>query len=108
MKRTAGATLVVLATLALSASCAAKTPHATGATVPTEATTTTTTIDVTKVPDHITVEYANAVMKSLDHVLGDAIRDLVENKAPDQHFLDLLNAVYDDPELEHQQSVFGQ
>ena len=105
MKRIAIVGLVVMALLA--GACTGK-GGKTGATVPTERTTTTTTIDVTKIPDTITVDYANAVMKSLDHVLGDAIRDLVAKKAPDQHFYDLLNAIYDEPELSHQKSVYGQ
>ena len=106
MKRIAGAGLVVMALLV--GACSGRAGKPTGATVPTERVTTTTTIDVTKIPDVITVAYANAVMKSLDHVLGDAIRYLVAKKAPDQHFYDLLNAIYDEPAFSRKQSVWGQ
>ena len=91
-----------------SGACSKKGAGRTGATVPTERTTTTTTIDVTKIPNAITVDYANAVMKSLDHVLGDAFRELVANKAPTADFDARLVALYSGKELEHQRSVYGQ
>src|SRR5436190_13439590 len=98
MKRTAG---VVLVLGLLAAACGGGKGGSTGATVPVASSTTSTTIDVSKVPDQITVAYANAVMRALDHVLGDAIRELVAQKAPTKRFVDLLQAAYDEPSLSH-------
>jgi hypothetical protein len=80
---------------------------AVGATVPVETTTTVATIDVTKVPDVVTIEYVDAVMDKLDPIIGDAFRELVRDHGPNQKFLALLDAVYDGQEFEAQQSDYG-
>ena len=65
------------------------------------------TIDITKKPDTITVEYADAVMDELDRILSDAIREFVAADGPTKGFDDKLNAVYDEPSLENKRQVYG-
>lgn len=77
-------------------------------TVPRSTSSTSTTIDVTTVPDEITIAYAQAVMDELDRVLGDAIRELVAAGAPSDRFVALLRAVYDEPTYSNQESLYGE
>jgi hypothetical protein len=78
---------------------------ATGATVPTGP--TATTVDVAHVPATIDTSYAQHVMDALDQVLGDAIRVFVANKGPNQQFVDLLSAVYDEPQYSREVADYG-
>ena len=87
-----------------------------GASVPDDgeassSTTTTTTpssaVDITKKPDTVTVEYADAVMDELDRILSDAIREFVAADGPTKGFDDKLNAVYDEPSLENARQEYG-
>lgn len=69
---------------------------------------TTTSIDVSRVPDTITVEYAQAVMDELDRLLGDAIRELVAAGVPSDKFVAMLKAVYDEPQYSKEESLYGE
>ncbi len=71
------------------------------------ATTSTTVLDITVKPAEITIPYAQAVMVELDHLLGEAIRAMVADNGPNKVFIDHLNAVYDEPEFENNQSIYG-
>ena len=97
--------MALLATLA--AACAGRSGGDTDATLPPEPSTTTTTIDVSKVPAVIDVPYVQAVMDALDKVTGDMVRVLVANKVPNAEFAALLQAIYDEPEFSTQQSEYG-
>lgn len=77
-----------------------------GATMPKA--TTTTTIDISVVPDEITVAYAQAVMDELDRVLGEAIRELVAKGEPTDEFVALLRAVYAEPQFSKEESYYGE
>src|SRR2546421_5342422 len=77
----------------------------TGATVPPGP--TATTVDVAHVPSTIDAPYVQHVMDALDQVLGDAIRVFVANKGPNQQFVDLLSAVYDEPQYSREVAEFG-
>ncbi len=100
--------LAALAALALGGCGDAGGERPVGPTVPVEETTTTVAaIDITHKPDVVTVEYAQAVMVELDRVLGEAVRAMVADGGPNKEFLDKLNAVYDEPEFENKQSVYG-
>ena len=76
-------------------------------TVP-SSTSSTTVLDVSVVPDVVTVEYLDAVIDRLDVLVGDAFRELVRDRGPNARFLALLDAVYDEPELEDKQSLYGE
>ncbi|MBW3615465.1 MAG: hypothetical protein KY439_09190 [Actinobacteria bacterium] len=107
-KRWARTTLVLLA-LTIAACDSAGGTDPVGPTVPLEPTTTTPpAIDITKKPDVVTVEYAQAVMAELDRILGEAVRAMVADNGPNKEFLDKLNAVYDEPSFENRQSVYGE
>ncbi|MDQ3575915.1 MAG: hypothetical protein M3404_13535 [Actinomycetota bacterium] len=90
----------------LAAACNRSSPDAEPV-LPPEPPTTTTTIDVSKVPPTIDVPYVQAVMDSLDKVTGDMVRVLVANKLPNAEFFALLQAIYDEPEFSRAQSEFG-
>lgn len=68
---------------------------------------TTTTIDVSKVPPVIDVPYVQAVMNALDQRTGDMVRTLVANKVPNAEFAALMQAIYDEPEFSRAQSEYG-
>ena len=70
--------------------------------------TTSTTIDVTKVPDEITVEYVQAVMDELDRRFGDLFRMYVEAEGPTQETQDLLTALFAEPEFTRLREGLGQ
>jgi len=71
-------------------------------------TTTTTAVDVTKVPAVIDVAYVQAVIDRLDVVIGDAVRVLVGNKGvPNAEFVQLLSAVYGDKQFQREQEDYG-
>ena len=69
--------------------------------------TTPTTVDVAHVPATIDTAYVQHVMDALDQVLGDAIRVFVANKGPNQQFIDLLSAVYDEPQYSREVADYG-
>src|SRR5438445_5300929 len=102
----AGLTSVGVATASLT-SCggSAHRPGATSATVPPGL--TVTSVDLAHVPATIDIAYVQKVMDALDHVLGDAIRVFVANKGPNQQFLDLLSAVYDEPAYSREIADYG-
>ncbi|HET9444278.1 MAG TPA: hypothetical protein VFO65_13190 [Acidimicrobiales bacterium] len=106
------AVLVVMALVASGSACDnADGSNGTGATVPEDTTTTSTTaapIDITTRPDVITLDYANAMMAELDRLHTEAIAAMVAEGVPNKEFYDKLNAVYDDPAFEFQQSVYGE
>lgn len=102
------ALLALALSLAVTACDSAGGMRPVGPTVPLESTTTPTPpIDITTKPDVVTVEYAQAVMVELDRVLGEAVRAMVADDGPNKEFLDKLNAVYDEPEFENKQSIYG-
>ena len=68
---------------------------------------TTTTIDVSKVPPVIDVPYVQAVMDALDQRTGDMVRTLVANKVPNAEFAALMQAIYDEPQFSVEQSDYG-
>ena len=71
-------------------------------------TTTTTAVDVTKVPAVIDVAYVQAVIDRLDVVIGDAVRVLVGNKGvPNAEFVQLLSAVYGEQQSQREQRGYG-
>lgn len=76
-------------------------------TVPTAPSTTTTTIDVSTVPDEITVEYVQAVMDELDRVTGDMIRAFVTAGGPDREFVGYLAALFDRDAREDMEAQLG-
>lgn len=76
-------------------------------TLPPAPSTTTTTIDVSKVPPTIDVPYVQAVMDALDQRTGDMVRVLVANKLPNAEFYALMRALYDDPQFSVEQSDYG-
>ena len=78
------------------------------ATVPGPSSTTTTSIDVSRVPDTITVEYAQAVMDELDRLLGDAIRELVAAGVPSDKFVVMLKGLYNEPEYARAEMAYGE
>src|SRR3979409_2431625 len=77
----------------------------TRATVPTGP--TATTVDVAHVPATIDATYAQHVMDTLDQVLGDALRDFAANRGPTNRFNELLMAVYDKPQYDHEIADYG-
>src|SRR5215210_7615219 len=88
----------------LLAACSGDGEEAPAATVPRP--TTTTTTPLSEVPARIDVAYVQRVMNELDRVLGDALRVLVAKKGPSQEFVDLLRAVYDEPEYSRADASF--
>ncbi len=89
----------------LLASCRSDSSGHTDPTLPTPS--TTTTIDVSKVPPTIDVAYVQAVMNALDKVTGDMVRVLVANKVPNAEFFALLQSIYDEPAFSIEQSDYG-
>lgn len=114
--RIGGIALVV----ALVAACSSKTDTKTEAAVraaqdrPIEhvSTTTSTTIDVSKVPATIDARYVETVMAGLDSVLRDAVRIFVQDHGPSSEFETYLKAIYEDPgysqTLDGWQNIAGQ
>lgn len=102
-----GASIVVGGML-LTTACT-KRHHTTDDTLPpalATTTTTTSTIDVAKVPAVIDVPYVQAVMDSLDQVLGDAIRIFAQKKAITPEFTQLLTAVYGPQQFDREQRAY--
>lgn len=62
--------------------------------IPTQPAPTPTTIDVTKIPDEITLGYVDAVLKVIDHLHGEAARLVHANKRVDDRVIDTLAAIY--------------
>lgn len=77
-------------------------------TVPTAASTssTTATPDVSIIPETIDEPYLNAVLAALDEVDGQATRMIKESKRFTPEAADLLNAIYSDSELQNQSDVW--
>jgi len=71
-------------------------------------TTTTTTPDPTVVPPVITAAYLDAVFARLNHVYGDAVRELVQARSVDPRVQTLLRAIYADPQYQYELNVFQQ
>jgi hypothetical protein len=82
------------------------------ATIPSAPTTvpasTTTAPDTAVVPAHITVAYVDAVLVQLNHVYGDAVRELVEAKRLTPRAIADLNSIYTTALGAEEQSLFGQ
>ena len=97
--------MALLATLA--AACAGRSGGDTDATLPPEPSTTTTTIDVSKVPAVIDVPYVQAVMDALDKLTGDAVRVFVAQRGPNKEWYDTFRAVYEDEVFKKLESEFG-
>ena len=69
--------------------------------------TTTTTIDVSKVPPTIDVPYVQAVMDTLDKLTGDAVRAFVAQGGPNKEWYETFRAVFDEPAFTEIESDFG-
>ncbi|MDQ3573879.1 MAG: hypothetical protein M3404_03020 [Actinomycetota bacterium] len=76
-------------------------------TLPPEPSTTTTTIDVSKVPPTIDVHYVQAVMNTLDQLTGDAVRTFVAQGGPNKEWYETFRAVFDEPFFSSIESDFG-
>ena len=104
------AVLVVMALVASGSACDnAGGSNGTGATVPEDTTTTSTTaapIDITTRPDVITLDYADAVMAELDRLLTEGVTSMVAADGPTDVWRAKLDAVYDGAGLEDKESVY--
>ena len=71
------------------------------------ATTTAPVVPVDQVPAVIDIAYVQRVIDALDHVMGDAVRELVAARVPNRGFYERLRAVYLDPEFQGVESDLG-
>jgi len=101
-----GCGLLALFVTGLLASCAGKSDGQ-EPTLPTVQPTTTTTIDVTKVPATIDVAYVQAVMDSLDQVTGDAVRVFVAQRGPNKEWYETFRAVFEEDLFGKLEREFG-
>ena len=67
---------------------------------------TTTTIDVSKVPPTIDVPYVQAVMDTLDKLTGDAVRAFVAQGGPNKEWYETFRAVFEEDVFERLQKEF--
>ncbi|MFU8841804.1 MAG: hypothetical protein ACNA8R_13960, partial [Nitriliruptoraceae bacterium] len=61
-------------------------------------------IDITVIPDEITLEYVDAVLVELERLFAEAVRSVVENEEMTLEASDLLNSAFGGTELD---SVFA-
>ncbi len=100
--------LLVAVILALAA-CSGSGDNSADPTVPTAASTSSTTaraIDVSIIPEKIDEAYLNAVLAALDEVDGQATRIIVATKRFPPEAADLLNAIYSDEAFEDESEVW--
>jgi hypothetical protein len=101
-------TVVLVSVLAAACSGSGDTSRGASPTVREEAPTTTApVVPVDQVPAVIDVAYVQRVIDALDHVMGDAVRELVAARVPNRAFYERLRAVYLDPEFQRVQTDFG-
>ena len=74
---------------------------------PPQPSTTTTTIDVSKVPPTIDVPYVQAVMNALDQRTGDAVRVFVAQRGPNKEWYETFRAVFEEDLIRKLESKFG-
>ncbi len=100
--------LLVAVGLGLAA-CSGSGDSSADPTVPTAASTSSTTaraIDVSIIPEQIDEAYLNAVLAALDEVDGQATRIIVATKRFPPEAADLLNSIYSDEEFDRQAELW--
>ena len=100
-------TLSGLAGLALAGSLVACNGDSQADNPPPTPSTTTTVIDVSKVPPTIDVPYVQAVMNALDQRTGDAVRVFVAQRGPNKEWYETFRAIFDEPAFSEIESDFG-
>jgi hypothetical protein len=101
-------TVVLVSALAAACSGGGDTSRSASPTVREEPSTTTApVVPVDLVPAVIDVAYIQRVIDALDHVEGDAVRELVRAGVPNRAFYERLRAVYLDPEFQRVQTSIG-
>ncbi len=96
---------LALVVAGLLTSCSRDSSGHTDPTLP--APSTTTTIDVSKVPPTIDVPYVQAVMDTLDQLTGDAVRAFVAQGGLNKEWYETFRAVFDEPFFSSIESDFG-
>lgn len=92
--------LVLVAALALVASCNGGSGDGPATTLPPPPTSTSAPADPYTVPAVIDETYVNRVLAALDQVEGDVIRSLVATRLPQLDDTVRLRAIYNDPQFQ--------
>jgi hypothetical protein len=97
-----------VATVPLSSTSLATTPTTVKGTAPPATTTdpSTTLPPTTLVPTKITVAYVDEVLAKLNHVYGDALRDLVMTRTVSSNIVSALKAIYESPLYRTEVQIF--